>query len=59
MKFVIDEAGCIGCGVCEATCPDVFAMNDDGVAEAADVDTDDETAVEAMGACPTGAITQA
>ena len=33
MKATVNE-DCIGCGMCEGTCPDVFAINDDGVAEA-------------------------
>jgi len=29
MKVVVDEETCIGCGLCEETCPEVFEMNDD------------------------------
>jgi len=32
MKAVVDHDLCIGCGLCEDTCPDVFAMRDDGLA---------------------------
>ena len=32
MKATIDESGCIGCGLCTATCPTVFAMGDEGTA---------------------------
>ena len=28
MKVTIDRDGCIECGVCEATCPDVFELKD-------------------------------
>jgi ferredoxin len=28
MKVTIDREGCIECGVCEATCPDVFELKD-------------------------------
>ena len=27
------NVNCIGCGACTAVCPDVFELNDDGVAE--------------------------
>jgi len=29
MKAIVDEARCLGCGVCESTCPEVFEMSDD------------------------------
>ncbi len=61
MKYLVNDS-CIGCGVCEATCPEVFRMNDEGIAEAIDEDVSDEvlaTAEDAMGACPVGAIEEA
>jgi len=30
MKVTIDREGCIGCGVCEALCPEVFILIEDG-----------------------------
>jgi Ferredoxin len=33
MKAGIDKDICIGCGNCEAICPDVFRMQSDGTAE--------------------------
>ena len=33
MKAHVNE-DCIGCGLCASTCPDVFHMNDQGLAEA-------------------------
>jgi len=32
MKVTIDRSGCISCGICASTCPDVFEMADDGLA---------------------------
>ena len=29
MKFKVDEDLCIGCGACEATCPEVFELDAD------------------------------
>jgi ferredoxin len=29
-KITVDPAACIGCGLCVSTCPDVFALGDDG-----------------------------
>jgi ferredoxin len=60
MKAMIDRSGCIGCGVCAATCPEVFQMADDGLAEviSEDVPADaEETAKEAEDGCPVSVIT--
>lgn len=32
MKPVVDRDLCIGCGLCEDTCPEVFRLGDDGIA---------------------------
>lgn len=34
MKVSIERNDCIGCGLCEATCPEVFRIADDGRSEA-------------------------
>lgn len=33
MHVTIDRAGCIACGQCVSTCPSVFDMASDGLAE--------------------------
>ena len=33
MKYKVNDE-CIGCGMCEATCPEVFSLTDEGVAKA-------------------------
>lgn len=58
MKYVVNE-GCIGCGMCEATCPEVFSMTDEGVATAIETDVPEEaldSAKEAQEGCPVGVI---
>lgn len=32
MRPVVDRDLCIGCGLCEDTCPQVFRVADDGIA---------------------------
>lgn len=32
MKAIVDHSLCIGCGLCEDECPDVFMMREDGLA---------------------------
>ncbi len=58
MKVTIIEENCIGCGQCEATCSDVFRIEDDGIAHVVgevkeDVKEDIEMAADG---CPTSAI---
>lgn len=57
MKAYIDE-GCIGCGQCEEVCPEVFRMNDEGLAEVyADLTKELlSTAKEAEDDCPVEVI---
>lgn len=60
MRASIDRDGCIGCELCSQTCPEVFRMDDEGLAE---VYTDpipvevEDAAQEAADNCPTGVIT--
>lgn len=58
MKALVNE-NCIGCGLCVTICPDVFAMQDSGVAKASqeNVPNDGEDMViEAKTNCPATAI---
>ena len=53
------NANCIGCGLCEGTCPEVFHMNDSGLAEAIEGEIPTEQlalAEEARDGCPVSAI---
>ena len=60
MKATINREGCIGCELCASTCPEVFRMADDGLAEVY-VDTvppgAEDTAIEAQEGCPVSVIT--
>jgi len=58
MKATINRPECIGCGLCAGTCPEVFRMADDDLAEVyADVTSSTaETAAEARDGCPVSVI---
>ena len=61
MKYIVN-VGCIGCGLCEATCPEVFFMSDAGTAVTIEGEVPEEaldTAAEAKEGCPVGAIEEA
>ena len=61
MKYVVND-GCIGCGLCEGTCPEVFSMTEAGFAVAIDVEVPEDSldaAAEAKNGCPVGAIEEA
>lgn len=52
--------GCIGCGMCESLCPDVFSLGDEGLAEVVTQpdETNEDQAREALGSCPVSVIVE-
>ena len=59
MKFEVNKDLCIGCGACQATAPNVFEIDDDGLAKVKVdniEDNDKEDAIDALEGCPTSAI---
>ena len=60
MKYKVNDS-CIGCGLCESTCPEVFSIQDD-VAVAIEGEVPESAmaaAAEAKEGCPVGAIEEA
>ena len=58
MRYCVKES-CVGCGLCVATCPEGFFMNENGSAQAVDGPVEpawEASAREAMENCPVGAI---
>jgi ferredoxin len=56
-RVSIDRSLCDGYGVCEAIAPDVFVLEDDGLAALRQGVSEDEAVREAYDSCPMGAIT--
>jgi ferredoxin len=55
MSIKIDKEACIGCGLCEALCPQNFKLNDEAKAEVVSQEMNDSVQ-EAKDNCPTAAI---
>ena len=60
MKGFVDKNICIGCGLCPTVCPEIFEMDDDGLAKASESEITDalvDSAKDAEDQCPVNAIT--
>lgn len=56
-KLIVDENVCIGCGMCAASDPLHFTINDNGLSEVISQDNlDDDTLKSIVDSCPVGAI---
>lgn len=60
MRAVVDKDTCISCGLCAATEPSVFKMDDDGKAVCfADTTEENKASVETcISGCPVNAISE-
>ena len=59
MKLEVDKDICIGCGACAAICPDVFEIDEDGLAVSVVESVNEEImedAIDAKEGCPVNAI---
>jgi len=59
MKAKVDTDTCIGCGLCEQLCPDVFQMEDDKAVVKVEIVPDgaEDACRDAADQCPVAAIT--
>ena len=58
MKAVVNKETCIGCGLCESACPEVFEMKDNIAIVKADPvpESSKECAKQMVSDCPVSAI---
>ena len=58
MRVTVDKEGCIGCGLCAETCPEVFELQDDKACVKMEEvpEEPEETCREAAEECPVEAI---
>ena len=52
----VDQALCIGCGICYDMCPEAFVMNEEGKARAIKDECETHSLEEVADACPVEAI---
>ena len=55
-KVTVDASTCVGCGLCEQNCPDVFEMKDDGIAHVKAQGCSSCNLKEVADQCPVNAI---
>jgi len=55
-KVSVDVATCVGCGLCEQSCPEVFEVQGDGVAHVKAHSCEQHNLVEVAEQCPVNSI---
>ncbi len=55
-KVIVDAATCVGCGLCEQNCPEVFELKDDGIAYVKAQSCSEHNLKEIADMCPVNAI---
>ena len=55
-KVTVDASTCVGCGLCESNCPEVFKIQDDNIAHVLKGDCKSCNLKEVAEQCPVEAI---
>ncbi len=55
-KVTVDASACVGCGLCEQICPDVFKIEGDGIAHVKSQSCTTCNVSEIVDQCPVRAI---
>ncbi|MBU0709862.1 MAG: ferredoxin [Candidatus Omnitrophica bacterium] len=56
VKVIIDSATCVGCGLCEESCPEVFEVQGDGLAHLKAQACTEHNLAEIAEQCPVNCI---
>jgi len=56
MKVTIDATTCVGCGLCEQSCPEVFEVQGDGLAHVKTQTPSAANLQEVADSCPVNSI---
>ena len=55
-KISVDASTCVGCGLCEQSCPDVFEVKGDGIAHVKGQNCSSCNLQEVADSCPVNSI---
>lgn len=55
-KVTVDASTCVGCGLCEQSCPEVFEVQGDGIAHVKAQSCSEHNLQEVAQQCPVDAI---
>jgi len=55
-KITVDASTCVGCGLCEQTCPSVFEVQGDGIAHVKSQTAACDNLQEVVDSCPVNSI---
>lgn len=55
-KVSVDSSACVGCGLCEQSCPEVFELQGDGIARVKSDTCAEHNIKEAAEQCPVSCI---
>ena len=56
MSIKVDAETCVGCGLCESNCPEVFMMEDDNLAHVIAQSCDQHDLKDVASQCPVESI---
>jgi len=56
VKVTVEESTCVGCGLCANSCPEIFEMDENGIAKVKNGDCSNCDVHEVASQCPVNCI---